>query len=200
MNTTTSTEFKTIISKFNGVCRNCETPFQAGDEIKWKPGCAVHPACEASMPTETEFKAQPQPKVKNLPRIPDGTYTVVFNDGTHQTIKFEIPKKGVFEGRRIASFLSGPDNETHFKGFAFIKDNNELVCWNSFQHYRVKDTVMQAVRVLYRAVKENGDEAFMQAGEEYALRSGKCSKCGRKLTVPASIHRGIGPECAKKVW
>lgn len=26
---------------------------------------------------------------------------------------------------------------------------------------------------------------------------GKCGKCGRKLTVPASIERGIGPECAK---
>lgn len=28
---------------------------------------------------------------------------------------------------------------------------------------------------------------------------GKCGCCGRALTVSASIDRGIGPECAKKV-
>src|SRR5690348_2803950 len=106
MNTTTSTEFKTIISKFNGVCRNCEMPFNAGDEIKWKPGCAVHPACEATMPKAQEFNAQPKPK--NLPRIPDGTYTVIMNEsGDYRTVKFETHTKGNFEGRRVVSFMSG---------------------------------------------------------------------------------------------
>ena len=28
---------------------------------------------------------------------------------------------------------------------------------------------------------------------------GKCGRCGRKLTVPESIERGIGPECADKM-
>jgi hypothetical protein len=28
---------------------------------------------------------------------------------------------------------------------------------------------------------------------------GKCCRCGRKLTVPASIASGIGPECATKI-
>lgn len=27
---------------------------------------------------------------------------------------------------------------------------------------------------------------------------GKCSKCGKRLTTPESIVRGIGPECAKR--
>ncbi len=27
---------------------------------------------------------------------------------------------------------------------------------------------------------------------------GRCGKCGRKLTVPESIERGIGPECWRK--
>jgi hypothetical protein len=27
--------------------------------------------------------------------------------------------------------------------------------------------------------------------------SGKCGRCGRKLTVPSSIASGFGPECAK---
>ena len=28
---------------------------------------------------------------------------------------------------------------------------------------------------------------------------GRCGKCGRTLTVPESIDRGIGPECASKM-
>ena len=27
---------------------------------------------------------------------------------------------------------------------------------------------------------------------------GKCCRCGRTLTVPESIHNGVGPECARK--
>ena len=36
------------------------------------------------------------------------------------------------------------------------------------------------------------------AGLAYALISSRCCRCGRKLTVPASIHNGMGPECASK--
>lgn len=28
--------------------------------------------------------------------------------------------------------------------------------------------------------------------------SGRCGRCGRKLTVPSSIQTGLGPECAEK--
>jgi len=28
---------------------------------------------------------------------------------------------------------------------------------------------------------------------------GRCGRCGRKLTVPQSVSRGFGPECAEKV-
>lgn len=29
--------------------------------------------------------------------------------------------------------------------------------------------------------------------------AGKCGKCGRQLTTPESVDRGIGPECASKM-
>lgn len=194
---TRTEDFKTIISKYDGMCRNCEKPFAAGTEILWKPGMAIHVKCEHSMPKAENFsKTAPI----SLPRIPNGTYTIVFEDGSYQTIKFEEAKKGAFAGRRIASFMSGTDNETHYRGFAFVSPDNKMHCWKTFQHYLIKDRVMEAVRILYKAVRENGEEAIMKAGEAYALRSGKCCKCGRKLTVPASIHRGMGPECSKKVW
>jgi len=37
-----------------------------------------------------------------------------------------------------------------------------------------------------------------QAAIAYGRRTGKCACCGRKLTVHASIERGIGPVCAEK--
>jgi hypothetical protein len=30
--------------------------------------------------------------------------------------------------------------------------------------------------------------------------NGRCAKCGRTLTVPASIESGIGPECSKIIF
>ncbi|MDE1971441.1 MAG: hypothetical protein KGI50_07750, partial [Patescibacteria group bacterium] len=35
-------------------------------------------------------------------------------------------------------------------------------------------------------------------GLAYALKETKCCRCGRDLTVPASIHAGLGPGCARK--
>lgn len=198
METTTQGEWKQITSKFNATCRNCEVTINAGEEILWKPGIAIHVQCAATMPKEEEFKAQP--KVKDLPRIPDGTYTIVHEDGTHTTVKFSVPTKGTFEGRRIVSFLSGSDNESSYTGFAFVLPNNELKTWNRFQHYACAEKVKSAIRILYKAVKNEGNEAIMQAGEAYAMQSGKCCKCNRKLTVPSSIHRGMGKKCSEMNW
>lgn len=39
-----------------------------------------------------------------------------------------------------------------------------------------------------------------QLPEGYTIRhEGRCCRCGRLLTTPESIQRGIGPECAKAI-
>jgi hypothetical protein len=35
-------------------------------------------------------------------------------------------------------------------------------------------------------------------GSVDVLHSGRCGRCGRTLTTPDSIERGLGPECAHK--
>jgi hypothetical protein len=40
-------------------------------------------------------------------------------------------------------------------------------------------------------------EARHAAREAYAMRSGRCSRCNRDLTVPASLFAGMGSECQK---
>jgi hypothetical protein len=45
-----------------------------------------------------------------------------------------------------------------------------------------------------------GDEnVAAEAALAYAIESGRCARCDRELTVPASIHQGFGPECIKYV-
>ena len=38
----------------------------------------------------------------------------------------------------------------------------------------------------------------LRGRERYAMLSGRCSRCGATLTVPASLYRGMGPVCAQK--
>jgi hypothetical protein len=121
--------------------------------------------------------------------VPCGTYTVEFKDGSHVTLRVkkhwveEEAKKGV----KVVQYLSGQDNETSYTGFAFHQ-GGQLRVWRKFEGK------LERQREAWLVVA--GDPAA--AGEAYALHSNNCFRCGRKLTVPASIHRGLGPECASK--
>ncbi len=132
------------------------------------------------------------------PVIPDGTYTVV-NDrtGGYRTIEITTPdratlKKAVREGTQIAAYHSGPDNETQFTGFAWVQGANV----EPFAKHAATDSLPDwkaALRFLL-----TGKVSTADAAHAYALKSGRCARCQRKLTVPASLHRGYGPECVKK--
>ena len=126
--------------------------------------------------------------------IQDATYTVVRPDGSYRTLKFHTKSEGSLAGKTIVSYLSGPDNETNFTSCAFYnQETGQCSIWRRFRipgTQELANDILAAVRV----VLEN--PGF--AGETYALRSGRCCRCGRKLTVPASIHRGMGPDCAER--
>lgn len=123
--------------------------------------------------------------------IPTGTFTVEHGGSdVYETIKIERVEGGNFDGKVIASFINGPDNETSFKGFCFINPENLTVkVWSRFSG--IDERWVKAVQTVLLGDAADGREA-------YALRSGRCSRCNRKLTVPASLHRGLGPDCASK--
>lgn len=134
-------------------------------------------------PSAEQAPAQPR-------EVPNGTYTVVMADGRYRTLRLrdDFRDDGP-EGAQVVEFLSGPDNELDFTGCAFL-EGARLRVWKRFRTGFQQD-LEEIVRVLLE-----GDEG--EARETYALRSGRCSACGRKLTVPASLHRGMGPDCAEK--
>lgn len=148
-------------------------------------------------PVETEAPRVEAPKERSEKGLPEdklGTFTVEWSDGTYNTIRIkECGPDSKLAGKVIAEFLSGPDNTNSFTGFAFVNGDTVSV-WNrfrGFEHLRKAEALA--------AILSGGKEENLDRREGYARRSGKCSRCGRVLTVPASLNRGMGKECADKV-
>lgn len=121
----------------------------------------------------------------------NATFTIVLDEaGDYRTIKLtDCPDRmGKPTGTQIASYLNGADNESNYTGFAFVFGARFAV-WAKF---KADNKLAHALRILLAADRD----AQIEFGHAYAIESGNCSRCGRKLTVPASIHRGLGPKCA----
>lgn len=124
------------------------------------------------------------------PIVKNGTYTVVLNErGDYRTLRVESAKHKP-EGTQIVGFLSGPNNERDFTDFAWLS-GDRIGIWPRFKHDSIS---AQALKVLAGATEDRRADM----GTAYAIESGRCCRCGRELTVPASLLRGMGPECTKK--
>ena len=118
---------------------------------------------------------------------PIGTFTVVFPDG-HVTIRLQKPqdKSKAAEGVVYAKYLAGPGNTADFQYFAAVVGGK----------IRAKGFERQVVALKVVLTSTGGELGKM--GLAYAMASSNCFYCGRTLTVPASIHSGMGPDCAAK--
>ena len=109
--------------------------------------------------------------------------------GNRFTFKIEKHKT---EDIFFASFLSGSNNECDYTFIGTIFDKK------TYRHGK-KSTVsvtVQSVRSFvwfFEKVKTNSLPECIKVYHE-----GRCCRCGRTLTTPESIEKGIGPECAKK--
>jgi hypothetical protein len=140
-----------------------------------------------------------QPAAIDRRPIPNGTYTIVspFEPTGYRTIKIEADFRigrpdnaGLPATAQQIAFLSGPDNETDFTFCAFLLGTN-ITMKRVYRGTQLEESVRRCLGILNRN-RDNQDTART----EYALRSGRCARCGRTLTVPASLHRGLGPVCA----
>jgi len=119
----------------------------------------------------------------------EGRYTIEFADGSYKTLRVrrQDDDANFKPGVLIVSFLSGSDNDSDYTGFGHVEADGTIRIWRKFLQ---STELREAVKVL-RGSPDGAREA-------YAIRSGRCSRCGRTLTVPASLHAGMGPECARK--
>jgi len=94
------------------------------------------------------------------------------------------------DGLFFVALMNGPDNETNFQYLGTIRNGVYALGRKS--------------RITANAVSHKAFDWFwqnMRHADCFDLiecwHEGRCGHCNRKLTVPESIERGIGPECAK---
>lgn len=147
-----------------------------------------------SFPRQVAARVAPVAQTAPTTQVPLGTYTVVLDDELTDWVTLKLDTAGWADNKTVISFLSGATNTHSYKGFAFL-DTDGVRVWNRFR----EDTrLVAATQVLLTGATDEAHERFLKTAEAYALQSGKCARCGRKLTVPASLHRGLGPECASR--
>jgi hypothetical protein len=107
--------------------------------------------------------------------------------GLWKTFKISRPRgKDVF----FAQLLAGPDNEHSFVyiGIVDIETGTLRLTKNSKRNEQSPDVVTLRWFLTHLFTDKQLTNATV-------YHEGKCGCCGRKLTVPESIERGIGPEC-----
>jgi hypothetical protein len=98
----------------------------------------------------------------------------------------------------FVSLLGGPDNEADFRYLGRIAKDH---FWPGRKTPRPGDIgpdapSSKAFAWAWNALQRMyGDEPI--PGQLEIWHEGRCGRCNRKLTVPASIKSGFGPECLK---
>lgn len=129
----------------------------------------------------------------------NATFTIDNGKGEHYTFKIRQPKKQnpQFTGPTpfFASLLTGPDNENSYSYMGIA-----CAVTGSIRLTKASRMTEESVpvKVLAWALKHALGDKILPAG--YAIRhQGTCGCCGRTLTHPESLTRGIGPECWSKM-
>ena len=116
-------------------------------------------------------------------------FTVTNPQGKHYT--FRIGHREETQPLFV-SLMSGPDNESSFTYMGIYDPNLNEVKLTKKSRYTDDTLPVKVIRWAVKAVAKGS------LPEGYKIQhEGKCCRCGRTLTTPESIERGIGPECVK---
>jgi hypothetical protein len=117
------------------------------------------------------------------------TFTVVSeNTGTRFTYKVA----GGGDKPFFVKVLTGSDNEGDYSYLGTIFDDGARLVPK--RDGRISATAPSFKALRFTLAVLNSDDEFPPAFSFW--HEGRCGKCGRKLTDPESIERGIGPVCA----
>jgi len=175
-------------NRYGGKCTKCSAWVEAGaGYLTGRAGAWTTEHIEC--PSE-DAPAAPVSTSAHKGDLPEGRFTVQFADGTYKTIRIRRQDEDAqfMPSRLVLSYLSGSDNDSDYTSFAHVDEGGNTRVWKK---YRQNTALVEALKVLVGSPTA--------AREAYAEQSGCCSRCGRTLTVPTSLHAGLGPECAKKV-
>ena len=124
-----------------------------------------------------------------------GNATITLQSGvTGKHYTFKITKCKDNEKLYFVKVLYGTDNESDYRyiGCYFTDDGHFSPCKDykdlpSFTWPKY----MRTISYFFDVIDNIPDKLLV-------YHEGRCGKCGRKLTTPESIERGLGPECYKR--
>lgn len=131
----------------------------------------------------------PRPEL-NAGVIAKGFFTVQDANDTHRTFRFKTNQRG----QTLIGLMVGRNNVTDYAWFGFV-DGATLRFWRTAKYQMMPFTLPishDAIVECFNAIIGNVE----QAGKRYASYYKNCSRCGKVLTTPESLERGLGAECA----
>jgi len=153
------------------------------------------------MTTTTNHRHSLATREETLAFMTNGTavFTVVsLKSGTRFTYKVSKAKPNPKYPNNGDTFwvnlLSGPDNMGDYQGMGMMRAGR-------FIHGRWADVSANAPSVVaFKWLTEQIDAKVGKLPAKVEVwTEGRCCRCGHRLTVPASISRYYGPECASKL-
>lgn len=96
----------------------------------------------------------------------------------------------------FVSLLTGQNNETDYTYIGFIKVTDGYPVFSKGAKGNVAETATSflAFNHVFKHLSNNENINTLEIWHE-----GYCCRCGRLLTTPESVDRGIGPECIKLI-
>lgn len=108
--------------------------------------------------------------------------------GASYTYKIEAGRNA-FADRLFASVLTGPDNTSDYATLGMLGPDRLTVRSTRNSSIAADAPSAQALAWFLRNVTHPDVEV---------RHAGCCGRCGRLLTTPESIDRGLGPDCATR--
>ena len=109
---------------------------------------------------------------------------------TYEIVKAKKHNNPSFGDTYFVSVLFNEKDEYTYVGYI---RNNQFMYGSGKSLFAADAPSILAFRYLLSLAVENRESAKIKL-----FHSGKCCRCGRKLTHPESLETGIGPECGKR--
>lgn len=113
--------------------------------------------------------------------------------GEHRTYKIRKsrPNPAYPNPAWFISQMTGTDNESHYSNVGKINTTTGAITLTRISQFAEGSSQLAVARWICRKIFLN-----KTIGDNTEVRhAGKCGRCGRTLTTPESLDRGIGPEC-----
>lgn len=127
----------------------------------------------------------------------NATFTLL-NTRTQNRLTYKVSQCADKPSLYFVAVLTGPDNEQDYRYLGTIFLGHAQPASGCYWQYRhgAKSKISpeaQSAKAFSWFWEHRGQ--LPEAVQVY--HEGTCGRCGRKLTTPESVSRGIGPECIK---